>query len=968
VTALPYFVDPAPGTGYLPPRAAFGSDAPRLDLDGDWRFRWAPRVEPGESGWQETGFADERWARLVVPAHWQLHGHGAPAYTNVRYPFPIEPPFVPDENPTGDYRRAFELPPDWPAGPAVLRFEGVDSCFRLWLNGTELGHATGSRLPTEFAVRPLLRPGRNVLAVRVHQWSAGSYLEDQDMWWLSGIFRSVSLLARPATGLTDYFVHADYDHRTGTGLLRLDTTVATDVPVRLTVPELGLDLVPTEEPSVLPGVRPWSAESPRLYLGEISTPGERVPVRIGFRTVRIAEGLLTVNGRRILLRGVNRHEWHPDHGRALPPETMRADVLLMKQHNINAVRTSHYPPHPDFLALCDELGLWVIDECDLETHGFLFAGWQDNPADDPAWQPALLDRMRRMVERDKNHASVIGWSLGNECGVGGNLAAMADWTRRRDPSRFIHYEGDQDSGHVDVYSRMYADHAEVEQIGRRAEPVTTDPALDEHRRGLPFLLCEYAHAMGTGPGGLTEYQRLFERFPRCQGGFVWEWIDHGIRLRTAAGVEYFGYGGDFGETVHDGNFVADGLLFPDRRPSPGLIEYRKVIEPVTLTPDPATGTLLIRNGYDFLDTTHLAFDWTVQVEGRPVAEGKLDVPTIPADSQATVPLPNMPLPDRLPTTGETWLTVHARLAEAQPWAPAGHEIGWGQARLVRAVPGPVGDATGDWARFDPATGRLVALGELPVADFGVDLWRAPTDNDLGSWAEQSLARSWRDTGLDRLVERIIDVRSAGAGLAVRSRLAPAGSPWGFQVGYQWTPDGAGVRLRVELVPVGHWPEPLPRIGVRLTLPAELHEVCWFGAGPGEAYRDMRAAARIGRFSSTIDDLQTPYVFPQENGNRMDVRWAELSTADGSTGLRIGGRPVFDLSVRRWTTADLDRARHTADLRPRDHVYLHLDLAHQGLGTASCGPGVLPQHRLPVAPAEFTLALQPLISSGVPPSP
>ncbi len=355
------------------------------------------------------------------------------------------------------------------------------------------------------------------------------------MWWLSGIFRDVTLIARPAGSVDDYFVHADFDHATGAGTLRVDT----DVPARLSVPELGIVDSPAEGPHDLPFVEPWSAEAPRLYDAALSAGGENIALRIGFRTVAIHDGRLTVNGKRILIRGVNRHEWNPDRGRAVTADDMLRDVLLMKQHNINAVRTSHYPPHPDFLALCDEYGLYVIDECDYETHGFTMVGWRRNPSDDPTWRPALLDRMQRTVERDKNHPSIIMWSLGNEAGAGRNLAAMSEWVHGRDPSRPVHYEGDPDSGHVDVYSRMYATHDEVDAIGRYAEPVTSDPALDAHRRSLPFVLCEYAHAMGNGPGGLLEYQQLFEKYPRCQGGFVWEWIDHGIRQRTVDGREFF---------------------------------------------------------------------------------------------------------------------------------------------------------------------------------------------------------------------------------------------------------------------------------------------------------------------------------------------------------------------------------------------------------------------------------------------
>ncbi|GAB3895054.1 hypothetical protein GCM10029964_074390 [Kibdelosporangium lantanae] len=540
---MSYVADVSPGYGALPPRAFFTTSAPSLNLNGDWRFRLSPSPTP--LGFEQDGFDDSGWDTLPVPSNWQLHGHGKPAYTNVSYPFPVDPPHVPSDNPTGDYRVEFTVP--W-EGRTVLRFDGIDSCGRVWLNGDELGVTRGSRLPTEFDVTAALRPGPNLLAVRVHQWSSGSYLEDQDMWWLSGIFRDVTLLSRPEGGIDDYFVHASYDHETGHGTVKVDTVPG----ATLTIPALGVS-GPADQAVTVP-VTPWTAEEPHLYPAVLATPVESVELRVGFRTVSIEDGLLKVNGRRILLKGVNRHEFHPTLGRAVPLEVAREDVELMKRHNVNAVRTSHYPPDPRFLALCDEVGLWVIDECDLETHGFTQVGWERNPSDDPQWRDAYLDRMTRTVERDKNHPSIILWSLGNEAHTGANLAAMADWARTRDPSRPIHYEGDHACSYVDVYSRMYATHAEVDEIGRGS--------------GLPFVLCEYAHAMGNGPGGMLEYRQLFEKYPRCQGGFVWEWIDHGIRQVDDRGREFYAYGGDFGETIHDGSFVIDGLVFPDRTPSP----------------------------------------------------------------------------------------------------------------------------------------------------------------------------------------------------------------------------------------------------------------------------------------------------------------------------------------------------------------------------------------------------------------
>ncbi|MET8682972.1 glycoside hydrolase family 2 TIM barrel-domain containing protein [Streptomyces sp. NPDC004732] len=943
---LPHHEDVSPGTGSLPPRAWYAtSDAATLSLNGPWRFRLSPTADTEDDTFAADGYDGGAWHEIAVPGHWVLQGHGAPQYTNTHYPFPLDPPRVPTENPTGDHLRTFDLPADWPRdGAAVLRFDGVESCARVWLNGTELGDFKGSRLPHEFAVGELLRPGGNVLAVRVHQWSAGSYLEDQDQWWLPGIFRDVTLLHRPEGCARDFFVHAAYDHRTGTGTLRVES----DVQGRVTVAELGIDVATGEEVAV--AVEPWTAETPRLYDATLATPGERVPLRVGFRTVAVEDGTIKVNGRPLLFRGVNRHEFHPATGRALDVETMRADVLLMKRHNINAVRTSHYPPHPAFLGLCDELGLWVVDECDLETHGFGAVGWRANPVDDDRWTPALLDRAARMVERDKNHPSVVLWSLGNECGTGRGLAAMADWIRARDDSRLLHYEGDRSCADTDVYSRMYADHAEVERIGRGEDEGP------EKRRRLPFLLCEYAHAMGNGPGGLSEYQQLFETYDRLQGGFVWEWIDHGI----AHPAYEYAYGGDFGEELHDGNFVCDGLVFPDRTPSPGLVEYKKVIEPVRIEGDGPSGTVTITNLHDFADLSHLLFTWSYEKDGTTVAEGVLAVPQVGPGERTEVRLP--PPPRRDPDAETQW-TVRASLAEDTAWAAKGHVVAWAQLPveygMILPVPGgatPVADADGRRitlgpASFDARTGALLALHGREITGLRLDVWRAPTDNDNGMpWRpEPSVAARWRALGLHRMQHRVDAVEPTDEGLTVRTRVAPAASDLALRTEYHWASNGSRLLLRMSVTPEGDWTVPLPRLGIRFGLPGAAGRVRWFGGGPGEAYPDTAAASLIGVWESDVDALQTPYVRPQENGARAAVRWAEVG------GLRVesDGAPAF--TARRWTTEQLDAARHRTDLTPGDTVWVNLDIDRHGIGTQSCGPGVLPQYELRATPRPSSLS-------------
>ncbi len=962
-----------PGYGYAPARASQAGGGVRVSLDGTWKFRYCPGLAGLTPGFEAPDFDDSGFDELVVPSMWQLAGlprspadgaprYGAPAYTNVVYPFPVDPPRVPDDNPSGEYRRRFTLPPEWDfGGSAVIRFDGVDSCFAVFVNGAAVGHSKGSRLIREFDVTNLVRPGGNVIAVRVHQWSAGSYLEDQDMWWLSGIFRSVTLINERPGAIRDFFVHADYDAAAGTGTLRVDT----DGPATVSVPELGLSAAAAGTDHQLPAAEPWSDEQPRLYDAALAGPGGEIAFRVGFRRIEVRDGRIRLNGRTVRFRGVNRHEWHPETGRSLDEATMRADVVLMKQHNVNAVRTSHYPPDSRFLGLCDEYGLLVIDECDLETHGFGLNGWRGNPSGDPRWLPAYLDRIQRTVERDKNHPCVIMWSLGNEAGTGGNLERMAEWARGRDPDRLIHYEGEPDAFYTDVVSQMYTGYGDLDAIGRRQEPVTADAGHDARRRALPMMLCEYGHAMGNGPGGLADYAEIFDRHPRLHGGFIWEWIDHGIAQVTAAGEPYFGYGGDFGEVVHDGNFVIDGLVFPDRTPSPGLGEAKAVFAPVKIEIDPDAQAVVVRNRHHTVGTGAYRFGWRVEDGGVLVAEGELEVPAVPAGDTFSVTFP--PALDYAISTepeDERWLTVTVTLAAGTAWAPASHEIAFAQARLAPLAPEPelrpppglhigarsmtaarTGQITLGGAVLDAATGALRRLGPYPVHAAALDFWRAPTDNDA-----PAAARAWRRAGLDRLTRKTLAVRCGEDGLLLRQRIAPAGADFGFLAALTWTADGM---LFIQVTPDGSWPGPVPKIGLRLVLDAAVEEVTWFGRGPGEAYRDTHLATRVGRFSLPVGALTTPYVRPQENGNRMHARRLSLSGPSGQS-LAVTGYPHVDFTVRPWSPELLTAARHTPDLVPDGRTYVHLDAVHHGIGSASCGPPLPPGHSLAAHAVDLTL--------------
>jgi beta-galactosidase len=730
----------------------------------------------------------------------------------------------------------------------------------------------------------------------------------------------------------------------------------------VSVPDLGVhDLPPGTTLDVGP-VEPWSAERPALYDLVVSTPVQQARLRVGFRTVTVDGAQIRINGNPVLFRGVNRHEHHPDFGRAVPAETALAELRLMKQHNVNAIRTSHYPPHPDVLGWADELGFYVIDECDLETHGFSLVGWRRNPSDDPAYREALLDRMARMVERDKNHPCVVMWSLGNEAGEGANLAAMAEWSKKRDPSRLVHYEGGwRETAYVDVYSRMYAPVDEVAAIGRFEDPALADPALDAHRRGLPFLLCEYAHAMGNGPGGLSEYQQAFESSTRLSGGFVWEWVEHGIHRTTPDGVRYDAYGGDFGEPVHDGNFVIDGLVSADRVPRPGLLDFKKVVEPVRMTVDDDWRTLLVANLHDVSDLSEFGLRYAVHDEAGQRAAGRLDPVRVAPGQRASVPLPAEVGDAR---AGGRVLTVSLVLARDTAWGEAGHEVAWCQAGSVPEQDAGLGpDVTaprrGDAglvlgpAVFDPATGLLRSLGGLAVGGPEFGLWRAPTDNDLGAGEGIADASVWEALGLHRMVGRTVRVDASAEGLTVVRRSGTAGRDHAVDVTYRWSGGGSGLALAVEVDPVGPWTGTWARIGIDFTLPATFTEVDWAGYGPGPRYPDTGQAQRRGWFSSTVADLGVDYVRPQENGARAGVSRLRLRDPGSGRQLTLRG-PEFSFTARPWSRYALAAARHTVDLVPDGRLHLSIDHRQHGIGTASCGPGPLPRYRLTPQAASFAL--------------
>ena len=860
-----------------------------------------------------------------MPGNWQLQGYDRPIYLNTRYPIDVEAyPRVPhDDNPTGSYRTCFRVPAAWAGRQVFLVFDGVDSAFHVWVNGHEVGYSQDSRLPAEFNITPYLRAGENLLAVRVYRWSDGTWLEDQDYWRLSGIFRDVYLMATPRVHLRDFALVTDLDagcrdavlrvaarvrdyagplaagHRVEAMLYDGDRRPIWEAAVVAEVPggeaEAAVELAaPVSRP------RKWSAEDPYLYtllLTLCDAEGQVLEVErchVGFRKVEVRDGRLWINGVPVRLRGVNRHEHDPERGHAVTVESMEQDIRLMKQCNINAVRTSHYPNDPRWYDLCDRYGLYLIDEANLETHG-LFG----EPANDPAWEPAFVDRAARMVERDKNHPSVIIWSLGNESGYGPNHDAMAAWIRAHDPTRPIHYEPAFDAPVVDMVSVMYPRLAPpfAEDAGGGKRKYLTELAEDP-KETRPLLMCEFAHAMGNSPGSLKEYWEVVEAHPRCIGGFVWDWVDQGIRQRTPDGRGWYAYGGDFGEERHDGDFCINGMVWPDRRPHPCLWEYKKVLEPVRVRPlDLAAGLVEIENCYDFSDLSHLALAWALTGDGRALERGTMAVPQLRPGGRAQVRVPFRP-PEPEPGV-EYRLELSFVLAHDAPWAGAGHEVAWAQFDLPFHAPRPTvavanlptlqleeGNSAlvlrgAAWAlTFDLQHGRIARWeqGSRPLLKAGprVNLWRAPTDNDLDTSGEERLALRWREAGLDQLRERLQGVEvtrlsAQAVRIAVRSTLRAPGRRARFDVATTYTVVGSGdVLLETALIPRGELP-PLPRVGLQMVVAGRYGILTWYGRGPHEAYPDRKVGARVGLYRGRVDDQYVPYIFPQENGNKADVR-------------------------------------------------------------------------------------------------
>ncbi len=962
-----------------------------LLLNGPWKFAWATHPEAAPDGFHDLQFSDGAWSEIRVPSNWELEGFGVPLYREAGV-LPGPAGFVdPENNPVGSYRRWFDLPAGWDGLQVFLHFASVGAAVEVWINGRPVGYGEGSKTPTEFNVSEYLRPGRNLLAVRVWRWSAGSYLEDVDFWRLSGIERDVYLFAQPNLHVRDLFVKSTLDPTLQDGVLGVDVEVRNQderpsagrityelVDVRgqtVLAGQTALQLAPDQEQiarfqDTLPNPLRWTGETPNLYtlLVEVQPdqgPAQILRQRVGFRTVEITDGLLKVNGKAVTLRGVNRHEHSPESGRYVPEELMLQDIRLMKEMNVNAVRTSHYPNDPRWLELADEHGLYLVDEAFVESHG---TGYHPDTtlANQPEWREAHLDRVRRMVERDKNHPSVILWSLGNEAGDGVHFQEMYRWVKERDPGRPVVYEMADLRDHSDVFFPMYARIHVLENYASAP-------------RERPLVICEYAHAMGNSVGNFLDYWDVIYKYEQLQGGFIWDWVDQAFPVEREGG-RYWGYGDDLGGDLGAGNFSVNGLVAPDRTLNPHAWEVKKVYQPVAVRAldleegawQPGASVVVeIVNRFDFLDLSGvkmrvevassdsvLATEWISNLSAEPHRSERVTVGT--------------PIFD--PDPGEEYfLTVDLFLKEPAGLLKEDHLLAWEQFTFPVTAPllGVPEDRSGKITWREEGS-KLFLRGEMVDFEVVFDLeqgeldryrfrgeelirrgpkpnfWRPPTDNDYGNqmpermavWREASMGQPmrrveyWQNSDRDVEILVTVDLPSVG-GLHTTSYRV-----WGdgqMEVG------GALSLPRADL------PD-LPKYGLTLLLPPELTEVSWFGRGPHETYSDRKSGAKIGTFRTSVEELFFPYIRPQETGNRTDARWVTL-TGDTGGGVLVVADSVMEFSALLFADSDLDEGeeptyRHVWDLEPKDHVVLDLDLKQMGVGgDTSWGARPHPEYRL-----------------------
>lgn len=968
------------------------------NLNGVWKFMFLDAPEYSPEGFFNSDFDVTKMDDITVPGNWQLQGYGKMHYSDLWYNFPINPPYVPTENPTGIYKRTFFVEESYRDKKIIIRFCGVDSAYHLWINGKEVGYSKVARNESEFDITDLIRVGEeNDVTVRVYQWSDGTYLEDQDMWWESGIFRDVELIGVPKDGINDYKVIADLDDEYKNGIFKVEAFLRTTKEVNVTfeLVDAGENTVFTKTvvakegkaciDEVIADVNHWTAETPYLYKlfmtvednGQIV---EVIPQNVGFRNIRLNGETFLVNGVAIKFKGVNRHDYSPQNGRVVSREEIEKDIILMKQFNINAIRTSHYPNSYYLYDLCDEYGMYLIAETDLECHGFELTGDYKWITDDPSWELAYVSRMTRMIERDKNHPAIIFWSLGNESAFGCNFRKMTDVAHEMDPTRLVHYEGDFDVESADVYSTMYT------WIENPKKPYLMKDIIEKSKK--PHIHCEYCHAMGNGPGNLKDYQDLVYAHDKLQGGFVWEWFDHGIESFTESGEKYYRYGGDFGDDPSNKDFCIDGLIMPDRTPSPGLYEYKKVIEPITTTAvDIQKGIINLLSRYDFANLDRFNLVYKVMEDDVILQTGFMPVSSIEARANKDITLPYDLSTIKVKPGAHYYVNISYQLREDTSYASSGHELATAQFELPLYKEGimvrPEGILNVEKEHttlhvkganfsldFNLVNGNLMNIVRdgMQVLSKGprLTLWRAPISNDMEIIDKLKKVYFLH---LEHEVVMNIDYHMEGNILKVEVDTinSTTNSAWHFKTKYVYTVCPSGdILIDVEGTPSGRVdlaPDMLPRIGVSMHLDKSMEHVRYFGMGPGENYADSKEAAQMGLYANTVDGLFTNYVIPQENGNHMGCKWVSM-TNDRGMGLLASTEGDFNFSASWYEDKDLDDAKHTCDLVKRDYIVFNVDYKQNALGTNSCGQWQLDKYRAKFEDFKLSFRLTPFNNKEV----
>ncbi|MFO7795176.1 MAG: glycoside hydrolase family 2 TIM barrel-domain containing protein [Promethearchaeati archaeon] len=964
-------------------------------LNGKWKFKWVKKPSERPINFFKRNYNVNSWDDIDVPSNWQMRGYGMPIYTNIKYPYSINTEEIPgidhENNPVGSYQKKFDLPEHWYRREIFIHFAGVKSAFYLWINGKRVGYSQGSMTPAEFNITEFIEAKDNVIAVEVYRWSDGSYLEDQDMWRFSGIFRDVYMYSTPKVHIRDFHLSNELDkdyfnaslslnlkiknyEKQEIKKLKIEFLLVKDKD-NLQKPDLKLEKdfnikefseITLELDAKVENPKLWTAETPNLYYAILMLYNEKNELieveanRIGFRSVELnSKGELLINGKSVILKGVNRHEHDPDNGRAVSFDLMEKDIHIIKQNNINAIRTSHYPNHPDFYDLCDEYGIYVIDECNLETHGL-----RDKiPNSEILWEKACCDRMLRMVERDKNHPCVIIWSLGNEAGFGDVFKKMKETTLEIDNTRPIHYEGDYYNEITDIISYMYYPPRTIKMNAKR------NLKKDEKR---PIMLCEYAHAMGNSLGNFQEYMDLFEKYSNLIGGFIWDFVDQGLRKISEEGKEYWAYGGDFGDEPNDRNFCINGIVTPDRKPNPSLFEVKKVYQEIKIIPiDLSDYKFEIINKYQFKSLDFVNMKWELTRNGKFIQEGLIDKTIIgPSEkTQIKIPIRNIEHNE----FSEYFLKITSFLSNDCLWAQKGHIIAWDQFKLPISSESIIKEMNGVYPKIDLQNSdeTILLIGDnfkltidkssglieelyynrkrILTKSLKPNFWRVPIDNDIG-FADEDL-EDFKTTNIDYSWKKasekteIIELSTENSNPGLKkifTKFKVPNSDKPMEIIYNIFGDGTIVIIN-SFTPN----KEMIRFGMQTELSGEYNKMTWYGRGPHETMWDRKLGASIGIYSGLIEDLVHNYVRPQENGNRSDIRWCKL-TNEQNEGILIKdmGEPYLNISAWPYTMEDLEKAAHIHELPTRENLTLNIDYKQKGVGGDLPGfPSLHSEYRL-----------------------